>query len=84
MRLLRFSILVLLLVGGALFAIGSPGSAENEGASVSATPEAAESEARGSSSAAEGTEGAGEPPLDTFVPSERLPADSAISFPVDI
>ena len=23
-------------------------------------------------------------PLETFVPSERLPADSAISFPVDI
>ena len=23
-------------------------------------------------------------PLETFVPSEKLPADSAISFPVDI
>ena len=25
-----------------------------------------------------------EEPLETFVPSEKLPADSAISFPVDI
>jgi len=27
---------------------------------------------------------ASEKPLETFVPSEKLPADSAISFPVDI
>lgn len=30
-----------------------------------------------------GTE-AQEEPLETFVPTEKLPADSAISFPVDI
>lgn len=36
----------------------------------------------------EGVEGAGggeaERPLETFVPSETLPADSAVAFPVDI
>ncbi len=30
------------------------------------------------------TEAPGSEELDTFVPSEKLPADSAISFPVDI
>lgn len=33
----------------------------------------------------DGVDGSGdEEALDTFVPSEKLPADSAISFPVDI
>jgi len=75
MRLIRFSILVLLLVAGALIAFGSPGSAERDQAS-----EAAEQGAGGSPQAEEG----GGQPLETFIPSERLPADSAISFPVDI
>jgi hypothetical protein len=78
MRLIRFSILVLLLVAGALIAFGSPGSAERDQAS-----EAAEQAAAGSPQAEEAEEGGG-PPLETFIPSERLPADSAISFPVDI
>lgn len=78
MKLMRFSILVLLLVAGALIAFGSPGSAEREQAS-----EAPESASAGSPQAEEAEEGGGKP-LETFIPTERLPADSAISFPVDI
>ena len=78
MRLIRFSILVLLLVAGALIAFGSPGSAEKARAD-----EAAGQAAGGSSQAEEADEDGGQP-LETFIPSERLPADSAISFPVDI
>jgi len=78
MRLIRFSILVLLLVAGALIAFGSPGSAERDQAS-----EAAEQGAGGSPQAEEAEEGEGQP-LETFIPTDRLPADSAISFPVDI
>ncbi len=29
-------------------------------------------------------QGDSEEPLETFIPTEKLPADSAISFPVDI
>ena len=78
MRLIRFSILVLLLVAGALIAFGSPGSAEKEqtaAAARSTTEESTQAEESGESE---------ERPLETFVPTERLPADSAISFPVDI
>ncbi len=88
MKILRFSIVVLLLVAGALMVAGSPGSAEQEKA-----PEAAASAAGGvpesasgeSPQAEERPEGeSGGQPLETFIPTERLPADSAISFPVDI
>ena len=78
MKLIRFSILVLLLVAGALIAFGSPGSAERDQASP-----APESASAGSPQAEEAEEGGGKP-LETFIPTERLPADSAISFPVDI
>ena len=45
----------------------------------SATPDPA---AAASEAAADATDGA--QALETFIPSEKLPADSAISFPVDI
>jgi hypothetical protein len=78
MKLIRFSILILLLVAGALIVFDSPGSAEREQAS-----EAPESASAGSPQAEETEEDEPEP-LETFIPTERLPADSAISFPVDI
>ncbi|NIA01694.1 MAG: hypothetical protein GWO83_00945 [Bacteroidia bacterium] len=65
MKWIRFTVLVALLVAGALIAFGSPGSAERDQASEA--PESGE-----------------EQPLETFIPTDRLPADSAISFPVDI
>lgn len=84
MKLIRFSILVLLLVAGALVAVGTPGSAENGSASEVAAPEPQESAASGGPQAEEAPEEEDAAPLETFVPTERLPADSAISFPVDI
>jgi hypothetical protein len=36
------------------------------------------------SGAARAASESGQQPLEDFVPSEKLPADSAISFPVDI
>ena len=82
MKILRFSILVLLLVAGAVLIVGSPGSAENGGSP--ATESAVGSAAGTGSQAEEGSDDDPGPPLDTFVPTKRLPADSAISFPVDI
>lgn len=84
MKIIRISILVLLLVAGALIAVGTPGSAENGSASEVAAPEPQESSSAGSPGTEEAPEEEDAPPLETFVPTERLPADSAISFPVDI
>ena len=78
MKMIRFTILVLLLVAGALMVFGSPGEAERDQAA-----EASET-AAGGSNRSEQSSGSEAEPLETFVPSERLPADSAISFPVDI
>ena len=78
MKLIRFSLLVLLLVAGALIVFDSPGSAEREQGSE------ASDAASGGGPQAEETEEDEAEPVDTFVPTERLPADSAISFPVDI
>jgi len=78
MKLIRFTMLVLLLVAGALMVFGSPGAAERDQAA-----EASEATAGGSPGAEETSGGEAEP-LEVFVPTERLPADSAISFPVDI
>ena len=38
----------------------------------------------GPATPAQGPQDAEEQELETFVPSEKLPADSAVSFPVDI
>ena len=78
MKLIRFTILVLLLVTGALVVFGSPGAAERDQASEASETTAVESPS------AEETSDDEAGPLETFVPTERLPADSAISFPVDI
>jgi hypothetical protein len=78
MKLIRFSLLVLLLVAGALIVFDSPGSAEREQGSD------ASGAASGGGPQAEETEEDQAEPVETFVPTERLPADSAISFPVDI
>ncbi len=78
MKWIRFTILVLLLVTGAMLAFGSPGVAEKDQAS-----EPPVSASGGTPQQEEAEEGDGRP-LETFIPTERLPADSAISFPVDI
>ncbi len=84
MKLIRFSILVLLLLAGTLLAVGNPGSAENGSTSEVGAPEPRESAPGESAQAEETPDEEDAAPLETFVPSERLPADSAISFPVDI
>jgi hypothetical protein len=88
MRIVRLAILVMLLLIAALMATDSPGSAERQESPSTATVGAAGASESSSITNAESGVGpeveGGEQPLTTFVPTERLPADSAISFPVDI
>lgn len=71
LRVLRLPLLLLLLAGLA------PGP-ETAGAAgpLAAVPQAGVPQGGGRGETAE--------PPDTFVPSEKVPADSAVSFPVDI
>lgn len=78
MKLIRFAILVLVLVAGAFTVFGSSTAAEKDQASEAAETIAVEG------LGAEENSGSESEALETFVPTERLPADSAISFPVDI
>jgi hypothetical protein len=70
MRYLLYSILALALVGGALAA--------------TQTTSAPESQTTGETSQEKKTPKDYEEEMEDFVPSEKVPADSAISFPVDI
>ena len=88
MKFVRLSILILLVIAGALLVIDTPGPAGAEQASHAATPGSevdSGSSSAGSSPTEAGPEAEGEDQsLETFIPTEKLPADSAISFPVDI
>lgn len=74
-------LVLLALTLAAAIAVASPDAPAQDPASpepaAAATPEPPATETQETPS--EETE-----PLETFVPSEKLPADSAIAFPVDI
>lgn len=82
MRALVYPLLSILLLCGALM------TSHTRAAQSPKAEEAAEQAA--AENASPPREGEPQPPerstepLETFVPSEKLPADSAISFPVDI
>jgi hypothetical protein len=82
MKALVYPLLTVLLLCGVLMTgdtrAAQPPKAEEAPAEApeSPSPPPAESEPKEPQRSTE--------PLETFVPSERLPADSAISFPVDI
>ena len=82
MRSLLYPMLSVLLLCGALM------TGDTRAAQPPATEEAPEPAPESSSPPPEESEPQqpkrSTEPLETFVPSERLPADSAISFPVDI
>ncbi len=73
-KLLFASVLALSLLG--LISIGPDTPAADPGQAAE-EPQAAEE-------APESMEGPDSEPLDTFEPTEKLSADSAVSFPVDI
>ena len=74
MRYLLYSILASALVGGALAATQT----------TSSEPGSKSQETTGETSQQKKTPRDYEEEMEDFVPSEKVPADSAISFPVDI
>jgi len=74
-RYLFYSMLALALVGGGLAATGSPGHPSQEPSSQETTGEKTQERE---------TPKDYEEEMEDFVPSEKVPADSAVSFPVDI
>ena len=82
MKTLVYPLLSVLLLCGALMTSDTRAAQTPEAEDASAeapespSPPSAESEPQKPERSTE--------PLETFVPSEKLPADSAISFPVDI
>lgn len=88
MRLLIYSIVASFLLGGALLTSRAlAGKAEARPAQSSEEPVSGSSQSQ-SGSDEKGQESRPakdyEDEMEDFVPSEKLPADSAISFPVDI
>jgi hypothetical protein len=74
MRFLLFSILASALMGGAYAATQT----------TTSEPGSKSQEATGEKAEQEKTPKEYEEEMEDFIPSEKVPADSAISFPVDI
>ena len=86
MRYLLYSILATAIAGGAVMGTqGSPASSQGSEAKDAKEPPDAKQAAEPSSREKESrTEAQQEKELKPFTPSEKVPVDSAISFPVDI
>ena len=77
MRYLLYTILTTAIAGGAVMGI-------QQSPAPSEPPESKEAKEPSSQEQDSNTKGQQEEELESFTPSEKVPVDSAISFPVDI